>query len=80
VNVALLLILIFIGMNKFVFNRSTGATPIGSGGIGDIALAYYFEKYPDQINSKDIEVVVQNFGCHQEIFIYKEGNSVMRMI
>jgi len=79
ISIALLVMIIFVGMNKFGFTKGTDVIKTGGGGLGDIALEYYFEKYPEQVENKDVEAVVQNFGCHKEIYIYKNGNRVMRM-
>ena len=80
IEIILIVLIIFVVMNKFGFNKATEVSQTGGGGLYDMALGYYFEKYPEQVNSKDIEVDIQNFGCHQEIFIYKDGNKVMKMI
>lgn len=84
--ITLLAALVFIGANSYA--RSGG----GAGGCGGcvinsgsalyseedlrrLGLEYYAANYDDS----DVEAVVRDFGCHQEIHIYKSGQLVKRI-
>ncbi len=87
--VALIAVIVFMGANNYIFARSGngGLSAIGGGccgGGGDAVsfeemrlagLQYYVEKYGDS----DVEATVEDFGCHQEIYIYKDGAQVARI-
>lgn len=91
--VALIAIIAVMGINNYIFARNSsysagGCGGCGSGGSGGGAsaalsteelkqagLAYYAQNYGDD----QVEAVVQDFGCHQEIHIYKEGQLVKRL-
>ncbi len=87
--VALIAVIVFMGANNYIFARSGngGFSAIGGGccgGGGDAVsfeemrlagLQYYVEKYGDS----DVEATVEDFGCHQEIYIYKDGAQVARI-
>lgn len=85
--IILLAALVFIGANSYA--RSGG----GIGGCGGCAtdsgnavyseeelrrlgLEYYAANYGDF----DVEAVLRDFGCHQEIHIYKNGQLVKRIV
>lgn len=79
INIALVVIIIYMGLNKFSFIQNLGATLTGGNSLADSGLEYYFEKFPDQIGNEDVEAKVQNFGCHKEIYIIRDGSRVMRL-
>jgi hypothetical protein len=60
-------------------NGDEGCACCGTGGDGtdpsQLAADYYYA----QTGDSDIEVVVEDFGCHQEADILKDGNVVMRV-
>lgn len=43
-----------------------------------LGLQYYFENTGD-VDVDSVTAQVQDFGCHQEIYIYKDGQQVMRV-
>lgn len=60
--------------------RATGPGQQGTQGSGlkaaeDLAAKYYSQTYGD----KDFTVKVQDFGCHQEAYILKNGQPVKRL-
>jgi hypothetical protein len=60
--------------------RATGPGQQGAQGSGlkaaeDLAYKYFSETYGE----KDFTVKVQDFGCHQEAYIIKEGQPVKRL-
>lgn len=42
------------------------------------ALNYYYEKTGDEV-SDEITAEKKNFGCHTEIYVYKDGQLEMRL-
>ncbi|SCY45517.1 hypothetical protein [Alkaliphilus peptidifermentans] len=79
IGIAVIVLIFLVGINRFGFTGRTDGIRTGGNSLGDIALEYYFEKYPEQAENEDIEARVKNFGCHKEIHIYNEGTQVMRM-
>jgi len=88
VIVALLAGIIFIGFNNYIFARtgnigggggccggSSGGAAVSQEEIRQIGLEYYVSNYGDA----EVEAVVQDFGCHQEIHIYKDGQLIKRI-
>lgn len=92
VIVALIAIVAVMGINNYVSARGNGgALSSGCGGCGSgggaaaaklsteelrlQALEYYVTTY----NDADVEAEVQDFGCHQEIYIYKNGELIKRI-
>lgn len=88
--VALIAIIAVMGVNNYIFARNSSYGAGGCGGCGSgggasaalsteelkqAGLAYYAQKYGDD----QVEAVVQDFGCHQEIHIYKDGQLVKRL-
>ncbi len=80
----------FFIVNSQIFARS----PVNGGGLGfrrsccgssaaeasteqirRAGLEYYAANYGDEA----VEAVVQDFGCHQEIHIYKDGQLIKRL-
>ncbi|WP_069999990.1 hypothetical protein [Cellulosilyticum sp. I15G10I2] len=47
--------------------------------LAQAGLDYYLEKSGDDPDSGDIESRIENFGCHSEVHIYKDGELVMRL-
>jgi hypothetical protein len=90
VIVALIVVVVFMGFNNYIFAR-TGSSGFGAFGGGGccgqggpavsteelrlLGLQYYAVTYGDS----DVEAVVEDFGCHQEIYIYKNGERVARI-
>ena len=74
-NIVLIALLLFIGVQRFV------GPVIGTGTnkLSKIGLEYYTETYGAQLGTEGVESVVQNFGCHKEIHIFKDGVLVMRL-
>jgi hypothetical protein len=91
VIVALIAVVIFMGYNNYIYARtgSSGFNAFGGGGCCGagggaavsteemrlIGLQYYAETYGDS----DVEAKVEDFGCHQEIYIFKDGVRVARI-
>ncbi|MDW7650906.1 MAG: hypothetical protein SCK29_04480 [Bacillota bacterium] len=93
VIVALIAVIAVMGINNYIFARTNnspagysagGGSCCGSGGGGatlsdtelrQIGLEYYVANY----NDTDVEAIVEDFGCHQEIHIYKDGELVKRI-
>jgi hypothetical protein len=89
VIVALIAVVVFMGFNNYIFARtgSGGFSAFGGGCCGQggaavsteelrlLGLQYYADTYGDS----DVEAVVEDFGCHQEIYIYKDGERVARI-
>jgi hypothetical protein len=88
--VALIAIVVFIGFNNYIFARTNnggggsvggccssggGAAAVSTDELRQIGLEYYVATYGDT----EVEAVVQDFGCHQEIHIYKEGQLIQRI-
>ncbi|AOY77468.1 hypothetical protein [Clostridium formicaceticum] len=76
IQTGLVVLIILIGM-KFVFARSADVFGPRDGRLSQIALEYYVENYGD--DGQEVRAVVRNFGCHQEIHIYKDGELVMKV-
>lgn len=89
VIVALIAVVVFIGFNNYIFARTNGgfglaggccssgggAAAVSTDELRQIGLEYYVATYGDT----EVEAVVQDFGCHQEIHIYKEGQLIQRI-
>lgn len=91
VIVALIAVITFMGINNYIFARTGGYGYQGGGGgccvgrsgtaalsaedLQQIGLEYYAANYGDA----EVEAVVQDFGCHQEIHIYKDGELIKRI-
>ncbi|MBS4021163.1 MAG: hypothetical protein KGZ79_01895 [Dethiobacter sp.] len=92
VIIALIAVIVFIGYNNYIFARTGGNGAFGGGGCGGcgsggggaavsteemrlIGLQYYAGTYGDS----DVEATVEDFGCHQEIYIFKDGVRVARI-
>ncbi|MBS3948609.1 MAG: hypothetical protein KGZ57_10030 [Dethiobacter sp.] len=73
--VVLLAILVFAGVNNHIFARSDGSAALSAERLRQRGLEYYAASYGDAA----VEAVVRDFGCHQEIHIYKEGQLVLRI-
>jgi hypothetical protein len=93
--VALIAIIAVMGINNYIFARTappTGAAGgggcCGGGGSGtaglttadlqQIGLDYYVQATGEE-NLDNVEARVEDFGCHQEIHIYKDGQLVMKV-
>ena len=90
VIIVLLAILVFSGVNSYLSARSGSSSGPGCGGcvtagsadelsgerLRRLALEYYAANY-----SRDaaVEAAVRDFGCHQEIYILKDGQLVLRL-
>lgn len=74
-NIVLIALLIFVGVNRFVLP----ALGTGNGNLSKIGLEYYVENYGTETGTEGIKSVVQNYGCHQEIHIFKDGELIMRL-
>lgn len=79
VIIALLAVLVF---NLFAhFSPGGGCGMMGGGAavseeqLRRLGLEYYAARYGDAA----VEAQVRNFGCHQEIFILKDGQLVLRL-
>ncbi len=55
------------------------AAPNNIDPLGQLGLEYYLEQTGESVDSDNLKAVVENFGCHQEIHIYKSDELVMRM-
>lgn len=93
VIIALLAVLVFGGVNSYLSARSGSGSGSGSGpGCGGcvtagyaaasseeqlrrLALEYYAANYGDDTA---VEAEVRDFGCHQEIYIFKDGQLIKR--
>jgi hypothetical protein len=83
ISISLLIMIIYIGLNRFNFTKNAvdvDTPSTGETSLADTGLEYYFEKFPDQVGNKDVEAKVQNFGCHKEIYIFQENNRVMSLV
>lgn len=95
VIVALIAIIAVMGINNFIYARTSpagigGGGCCGSGGgrgaasgpssaeLERIGLEFYVET-TGETNTEGVQAVVQDFGCHQEIYILKDGQRVMRI-
>jgi len=74
-NIVLIALLLFIGGQKFI------GPVLGTGDnkLSQIGMEYYSETYGAQLGTEGVESVVQNYGCHKEIHIFKDGKLVMRL-
>lgn len=90
--ITLIALVAMMGINNYIDARA-GAGAGGCGGCGvssgaastftneeleRIGLEFYVESSGDT-ETADVQVRVQDFGCHQEIYIYKDGRRVMRI-
>lgn len=60
--------------------QNSSSRNVQSNSLEDIGLDYYLEKYELSEDTEGIESKLQNFGCHQEIHIFRDGELVMRMV
>lgn len=91
VIVALIAIVAVMGINNYIFARGNGGAALGGcGGCGGGGAAVSapsteelrqqgLEFYVTNYNDTDVEAVVQDFGCHQEVNIYKDGKLIKRL-
>jgi len=84
--IALLSVLIFAVVNNYIFARS--GLSVGCGGCGTSSRAAISEEqlrrlgleyYAANYGNAAVEAVVRDFGCHQEIYLYKNGQLVKRL-
>ncbi len=85
VIVVLIAAVVFLGFNDYIFARPRsgwlemggccGGGAISNKELRQIGLEYYVANYGDV----NVEAVVEDFGCHQEIHIYKEGKIIKRI-
>jgi hypothetical protein len=67
-----------------VLGGGGGCCGAGGGAAGQtvdleqLGLVYYQEATGDE-NMEDVRASVQDFGCHQEVYIYKGDQQVMRL-
>ena len=47
--------------------------------LNEVAIEYYMENYGDGIERESIDAKLMNYGCHQEINVFKDGNLVMSL-
>lgn len=73
-----IVIIIFLGINKFVFSGGAYGSSSGNN-LSKIGLEYYLEQNNEVDGEDKVEAIVQNFGCHQEIYIYREDQLVMKL-
>ena len=55
-----------------------GGAPSNAAELEQLGLDYYVEQTGDQ-DLESITADVQEFGCHQEIYLFKDGQQVMRI-
>lgn len=74
-------VLIFMGLNRFVFSqRADAGTPgTSKNSITELGLSYYIENYGDGVETEGVEAVLRNFGCHSEIHILDQGKVVLKL-
>jgi len=92
VLIALIALVAVMGINNYIDARA-GSGAGGCGGCGAasgavatpsneelerIGLEFYVESSGDT-EIANVQARVQDFGCHQEIYIYKDGRRVMRI-
>ncbi|MDF1533973.1 MAG: hypothetical protein P1P69_05660 [Methanosarcinaceae archaeon] len=54
---------------------STGSADLSVDDVESAALAYYVNTYGDS----DVTIKVNDYGCHQEIEVIKDGNVIMTL-
>lgn len=72
ISIIIIVLIILTGANR-LFNPSAARI-----NPSQIALDYYLEKYGDEVDTNDVKATLRNFGCHQEIHVFKDGKLVMR--
>ncbi|MBS4031094.1 MAG: hypothetical protein KGZ63_06720 [Clostridiales bacterium] len=94
VIVGLLSVIIFMGFNNYIFARTNPGGGFGAAGGGggcggcsgggaavsteelrQVGLEYYVANY----NDTEVEAKVEDFGCHQEVHIYKDGQLIKKI-
>ncbi|MBT9171724.1 MAG: hypothetical protein DDT21_00092 [Syntrophomonadaceae bacterium] len=70
VIIALLAVLVFN-----LFAHMGGGEAVSEEQLRRLGLEYYAARY----GNAAVEAQVRNFGCHQEIFILKDGQLVLRL-
>lgn len=78
-HIALIVLILLVGLNRFVFARSFSLSIFGNNDLSQKALEYYMENYGEEIGDEEVEAKVQNFGCHKEIYIFKDNQLVMKL-
>ena len=92
VLIALIALVAVMGINNYIDARAgSGAGGCGGCGVASgaaatlsneelerIGLEFYLESSGDT-EIANVQARVQDFGCHQEIYIYKDGRRVMRI-
>ncbi len=48
--------------------------------LAQIGVEYYLENYGEGVDPSEVRGVVENFGCHFEIHVYKNEELVMRAV
>lgn len=100
VIVALIALIAVMGINNYIFARTSQGLRLGGGcgggGCGgssgsgvvsmeelrQIGLQYYVTSLGGNASAEateNLDAVAENFGCHQEIYIYQDGQLVMRL-
>ncbi|MBS3900231.1 MAG: hypothetical protein KGZ54_10860 [Dethiobacter sp.] len=92
VLITLIALVAMMGINNYIDARAgsgaggCGGCGVASGAVSSlseeelvrIGLEFYAENSGDT-EMADVQARVQDFGCHQEIYIYKSGRRVMRI-
>jgi hypothetical protein len=79
VLVGLLLVVLFFGVQRMGLINGFSFTGVNGETLSQLGLEYYLENYGDQIEGKNPEAIVQNYGCHREIHIYDGDQLLMRL-
>jgi hypothetical protein len=92
VIVGLISVVIFMGFNNYIFARTNsggfgaagggggcggcgGGAAVSSEDLRQVGLEYYVANY----NDTEVEAKVEDFGCHQEVHIYKDGQLIKKL-
>jgi hypothetical protein len=79
VFIILLAVLVFNGVNNFILGGGCAMTGRGAAVSAEQLQQMGLEYYAARYGYTAVEAEVRDFGCHQEIYILKDGQLVLRL-
>ncbi|SES98872.1 hypothetical protein SAMN05660297_01110 [Natronincola peptidivorans] len=79
IQIALIIGIILIASMRFGLLPRANVVNSTGNSLNQMAVEYYLDKYGQEAGAEEITTNTRNFGCHREIYVYRDGELVMRM-